>query len=209
MQTSTQLIIFDFDGTLADTMPVFLRLFDEAADQYGFRRVQDNGLEAMRGLDARQIMALHEVPLWKVPMIAAFMRRRMADVVEQIRLFPGMAEALSELHRRGTVLAIVSSNSRQNVEAVLGPGLTRLFRHVECGTSLFGKRSRLRKVLAAAAVAPQAALLVGDEIRDAEAARGAGIGFAAVAWGYNHADALIAQHPARLFRQVAELLQQG
>jgi phosphoglycolate phosphatase len=93
-------MIFDFDGTLADTMPLFLSLFDEAADQYGFRRVQQDGLEAMRGLDARQIMTQHEVPLWKLPVIAAFMRRRMAGMVDRIRLFSGVFREVAELLRQ-------------------------------------------------------------------------------------------------------------
>ncbi|MRW88711.1 HAD hydrolase-like protein [Duganella sp. FT80W] len=200
-----QLIIFDFDGTLADTMPVFLRLFDEAADKYHFKRLDHEQRHLLRGLDARQIMALHKIPLWKVPMIASFMRSRMADRLDEIRLFPGVDDMLRVLSQRGVRLALVSSNSLSNVVATLGPDNEALFSHFECGASLFGKLPKVRKVLAAAGVAPEHTLMVGDEIRDAKVAAEAGADFGAVAWGYNLIETLMAERPARVFHEIGEL----
>ncbi|HWW70744.1 MAG TPA: HAD hydrolase-like protein [Duganella sp.] len=200
-----KLIVFDFDGTLADTFPSFVRVFDRAADEYGFKRLDRERQGALRGLDARQIMAHHDIPLWKVPAIARFMRAGMADDIVNIKLFAGVDQALRDLHAQGVVLTIVTSNSPGNVRAVLGPELLALFSHVECGASLFGKAAKVRKVLAATGIAPEHAMLIGDEIRDAKAAADAGVDFGAVAWGFNHGDALIACRPRQLFRQVAEL----
>ncbi|TFW16859.1 HAD hydrolase-like protein [Duganella callida] len=199
-----KLFIFDFDGTLAATLPVFLRIFDEAAGKYGFRRL-DRSLP-LRHLDARRLMALHGIPPWKVPMIAAFMRSRMAQCLHEVRLFDGMEAVLRELRARGVLLAIVSSNSLSNVRTTLGPQITALFSQVECGASLFGKPSKLRKVLAVTGIAADDAILIGDELRDARAAAEAGIAFGAVAWGYNQLDVLLAEQPARVFRQVGDLL---
>jgi phosphoglycolate phosphatase len=202
---SSKLIIFDFDGTLADTFPSFVRVFDQAADKYGFKRLDREHQGVLRGLDAREIMAHHEVPLWKVPAIARFMRARMADDIANIKLFAGIDRVLRDLHAQGVVLTIVTSNSPANVRAILGPELLALFSHVECGAALFGKPSKIRKVLAATGVAPEHAMLIGDEIRDAKAAADVGIDFAAVAWGFNDVDALIAQRPHQVFRDVADM----
>jgi len=203
---SSKLLIFDFDGTLADTFPSFVRVFDQAADKYGFKRLDRERQDVLRGLDARQIMAHHDVPLWKVPAIARFMRVRMADDIGNIKLFTGIGQALLALHAQRVALTIVTSNSPGNVRAILGPELLALFSHVECGASLFGKPSKIRKVLAATGTAPEHAMLIGDEIRDAKAAADAGIDFGAVAWGFNHVDALAAQHPRRIFLHVDDLL---
>jgi phosphoglycolate phosphatase len=203
---SSKLLIFDFDGTLADTFPSFVRVFDRAADKYGFKPLDRERQGILRGLDARQIMAHHEIPLWKVPAIARFMRTRMADDIANIALFTGIDQALRALHAQGVMLTVVTSNSPANVRAILGPELLALFSHVECGASLFGKPSKIRKVLAASAIAPEHAMLIGDEIRDARAAADTGIGFGAVAWGFNHVDALAAQHPRRIFHHVDDLL---
>ena len=202
----SKLIIFDFDGTLADTFPSFVRVFDQAADKYRFKRLDRERQSVLRGLDARQIMAHHDIPLWKVPAIARFMRARMADDIANIKPFAGIDSMLRALHAQGVTLTIVTSNSPGNVRAILGPELMALFRHVECGAALFGKPSKIRKVLAATGIAPEHAMLIGDEIRDAKAAVDTGIGFGAVAWGFNDVDALAAQHPQRIFRHVDDLL---
>jgi phosphoglycolate phosphatase len=147
--------------------------------------------------------------LWKVPAIATFMRSAMGRSLADIRLFDGMEDVLRALKAQGLMLAIVSSNSRSNVVAVLGPELAGLFTRFECGASLFGKLPKIRKVLAAAGVAREQTMLIGDEIRDARVSAEAGIDFGAVAWGFNHVEALIAEQPAQVFRQVAELARLG
>lgn len=202
-----KLIIFDFDGTLADTLPVFLQVFDEAADKYGFKRFDPSRRQALRDLDARQLMTLHQVPLWKLPAIANFMRASMGRNTDGIRLFDGMDEALRALKAQGVQLTIVSSNSRSNVLTILGPETAALFSQFECGASLFGKLPKIRKVLAATGVAREHVMLIGDEIRDARVSAEAGIAFGAVAWGFNNVDVLIAEQPQQVFRQVADLIE--
>lgn len=200
-----KLIIFDFDGTLADTFPSFVHVFDEAADKYGFKRLDRAQHHVLRGADARQIMAHHAIPLWKVPAIARFMRAGLAADIDNIKLFAGIDHALRSLSAQGVVLTIVSSNSLANVRAVLGSELVSLFSHLECGASLFGKLAKVRKVLAAAGIAPEETMLIGDEIRDAKAAAEAGVDFGAVAWGFNHVEALMACESRQVFHQVDEL----
>ena len=67
---------------------------------------------------------------------------------------------------------------------------TALFDDYECGTDLFGKAAKIDRLLQRHRIAPERFLLVGDEIRDIEAARKAGVRVASVGWGYNHVDAL-------------------
>lgn len=204
-----KLIIFDFDGTLADTFPCFVRVFDEAADRYGFRRIDPADADLLRSYDARQVMAHHGIPLWKTPAIARFMRARIGEAAHGIGLFDGVTAVLQALTAQGVVLAIVSSNSRENVERILGPALASLFVRLECGAALFGKLPKVRKVLAATGIAAADALLVGDEIRDARVAAAAGMDFGAVAWGFNHLEALLAEAPQRVFYQVRDMLDAG
>jgi phosphoglycolate phosphatase len=192
------LVIFDFDGTLADTFPFFVRSIDVLADRHGFARVPADEAEAMRGQSARQILTRVGLPLWKVPRLARDFTALMGEHLDEIRVFPGIPEMLQTLHASGVTLALVSSNAERNVRRVLGPQAA-LIHAVECGVSLFGKQSRLKKVLRATRMKATSALYVGDEIRDAEAARGAKMAFGAVAWGYANRAALLAQRPEELF----------
>jgi phosphoglycolate phosphatase len=201
-----KLVIFDFDGTLADSLPWFVSIFDGVAVKYGFKRLDRSNLETLRGLDARQIMTQYQVPLWKVPSIAHHVHMLMKRDADNIKLFPGISDALRALTEKGAILAVVTSNSYVNVLRVLGPENSARFSHFECGASIFGKASRLRSVLAAAKVSPDQAILIGDEIRDARAAAQASIAFGAVSWGFNRVDVLIANGASETFTTVEELV---
>ena len=109
--TSYDLAIFDFDGTLADSFPVFLDAMDEAAARYGFRAIDRRELDLLRGYSAWQLMDHIDVAMWQVPMIAQFVRRLMAERTDAVALFPGVHEALEDLARRDVTLPIVSSST--------------------------------------------------------------------------------------------------
>ncbi|HOB47618.1 MAG TPA: HAD hydrolase-like protein [Zoogloea sp.] len=185
-----KLVVFDFDGTLADSFDVFRRCLADAAAAHGFRSVADGEEERVRRMSGRQLMEHLGVPLWKVPTLAVDMRRRMLARIDEVRPFPGAGDALSALAGQGVELALVTSNTRDAARAVLGDTALRLFRHTHCGTAMFGKRFKLRELLWTSRLTPAEIVCIGDEIRDAEAARAVGMDFIGVAWGYTHPAAL-------------------
>jgi phosphoglycolate phosphatase len=178
-----RLAIFDFDGTLADSFPWFMEAMKEIADEFRFRRIEDHEVDALRGYEARRLAAHLGMPMWKMPLVARSMRRRMAADAGRIPLFPGAGAMLRALADAGVTLAIVTSNSEANVRRVLGPENAALVRHYGCGAAIFGKAPKLRKVLRDSGVPAAQALSIGDEIRDLHASRVEGIAFGAVAWG--------------------------
>jgi phosphoglycolate phosphatase len=192
------LAIFDLDGTLADSFPWFARELNGVADTFGFRRVADGEIEALRRLPPRVLLKRLGVPLWKLPRIAAHMRRMKSAAISGIPLFPGAGGMLRALHGGGVRLALVTSDHEANARAQLGD-VAALFSHYECGAALFGKAQKFRRVLRQAGVAPAAAIAIGDEIRDIEAARAAGIACGAVTWGYADPAALKAAGPDMMF----------
>jgi phosphoglycolate phosphatase len=200
-----RLIIFDFDGTLADTFTWLINISDRIADKHGLQRVERSDIDALRGLDARQLLAQHGIPLRKLPFIARDVFTLMEEDIASIALFPGIDEILRMLPEQGTRLAIVSSNSKSNVLRVLGPELAARFDYIECGAPLFGKKHRLKRLLAKSKTAPHAAMLIGDEVRDAQAALAAGILFGAVAWGYGHIESLKQHGAHEVFAHVDDL----
>lgn len=200
------LIAFDFDGTLADSFPVFLDLLDVLADTHGFARVDRGEVDLLRGLDARALLRRQRVPMWKTPRIAMDARRLMAGRIGEVRPFDGIAAMLRGLHAVGLRLAIATSNDAANVRTVLGAELAARMTHLECGASLLGKHVKLRRLLERAGVPAARALYVGDELRDVEAAAAAGMAFAGVAWGYTRPDALRAARPAHWLERPGDLL---
>lgn len=198
------LLIFDFDGTLADSFPFFIEVFDTLADAHHFRRLDRTRLDELRGADLPQIMRHVGLPRWKLLPVAMHFRALMAQHIGRIRLFDGVSAVLHGAAADGVRLAIVSSNSEANVRAVLGPDAS-LFGHFECGAALFGKRRRLRRVVQRSDVPATRVLCVGDELRDIDAAHAEGLDFGAVAWGYTRPETLRARAPQLMFGSVAEM----
>lgn len=196
---------FDFDGTLADTMPWFNSILNTVADKYGFRKIDAAERDQLRHRDAAEILKFLGIPLWKLPAIMAHVRTLMQEIDPSVHMFDGIPDALVRLKATGVRLAVVSSNSLENVRRVLGPDPAALFDDYECGTDLFGKAAKIERLLKRHDTAPERFLLVGDEMRDIDAARKAGVRVGSVAWGYNHVDALRERGPDELIMQVADL----
>jgi phosphoglycolate phosphatase len=201
---SHRLALFDFDGTLADSQDWFLGIFDQVADRFGYRRLAPGDRERLRGLETRAILSDLGVPTWKLPMIAKHVRELATRDIDQIHLFPGAAEMLAQLKAGGLQVAVVSSNDEANVRRVLGPAAAHMA-HFACGASLFGKASKIRGVLKAMRTEPNGAIFIGDEARDAAAARDVGIDLGLVAWGYADPDFLRSLSPTLFFGRMEEI----
>ena len=201
-----RLILFDFDGTLADTLPWFQSAFHVIGEKHGCRKLDHAEYEKLRDYDGKQILKALGVPFWKLPVIAKEMMSLMAQNIREAQLFQDTNMLLRTLSDRGLTLGIVSSNSEENIRHVLGHELTTRIRFFECGVSMFGKASKLKKVLRQSRTAPEQAIYIGDELRDLQAAKGAGIPFGAVSWGYNRAEALQKQGPAEMFYSMEDMV---
>lgn len=204
-----RLIIFDFDGTLADSAAWFAGALNSVARRYGFREIDLAEMARLRGRPNREIMQALRVSPWKLPFIAAHMRRLAAEAAPSIDLFPGVADMLRRLSARGVKVAIVSSNSEAVVRKVLGPELASLVAHYGCGASIFGKAAKFRQVIRAAGVADADVLSVGDEVRDIEAARKVRLAAGAVTWGYATPEILQAQRPSAMFETTDDVLREA
>ncbi|MDY0019811.1 MAG: HAD hydrolase-like protein [Anaerolineae bacterium] len=199
------LVIFDFDGTLADTFSWFVGIANQIADKYGIRHIDEREYEMLKGYDVRKVIEYLEVPLWKVPLIAAYTRGLMTENIHQVGLFDGIGGVLRQLSEQGATLAVVSSNSSENVRRVLGPESAALIHYYECSVPMFGKPSRFKKILSKSGISHDDAIYIGDEIRDLKATKKVAIAFGAVSWGYNSADSLRAHGPTELFTRVEEI----
>ena len=199
------LAIFDFDGTLADSFPWFLGVLDKVADRFGLKRVPREDIPALRELSSREALVHLGVPLIKIPSIAIYMRQLATEDTAVIPIFPGAAEALAALHAAGVKLALVSSNAEVPVRSVLGSAAD-LIDIYACGSSLWGKAAKFRTVLKQARIDGRSAISIGDEIRDIDAGREAGLVTGSVTFGYNSRRALETHKPDYLFDSYDELV---
>jgi phosphoglycolate phosphatase len=201
------LAIFDFDGTLADSAAWFRSVINHVALRYGFRQITDEELDDLRGQPNAAIIRRLGVPAWKLPLIANYMRQLIARDAHQIKLFDGIDALLASLVECGVTIAIVTSNSEANVRRILGERNAKRIDHYACGASLFGKAAKFRSVVKSTKASLDRAIAIGDEVRDLDAARKAGLTAGAVGWGYATVDLLRAQQPDYLFLSMDEIRQ--
>lgn len=201
-----RLAIFDFDGTLADSLPWLRSSFQDMIARFDLTPVGDDEIEGLRLMTGRQIMARLNVPMWRLPIIVSDMRRRKLAAADEISLFAGVAALLSGLRGCGVQVAIVSSDGEESVRRVLGPAADLISRF-DCGAAIFGKHRKFRRVARHFGIRPADIICIGDELRDIEAARAAGMDSGAVAWGYAYPSVLQAAGPTHLFHSMVEMTQ--
>ncbi|MES2030164.1 MAG: HAD-IA family hydrolase [Pseudomonadota bacterium] len=200
-----KLAIFDFDGTLSDSFAWFLSVINSVADKHKFQRVERDRIDELRSVGAGELIRLLGVAKWRIPLIARDMRKRKAQQIDRINLFPGVDRMFCELKARGMTIAIVSSDSEDNVRHVLGD-LEQHVAYFACGAGLFGKTAKFQRILDLTGISVDDTISIGDEIRDIDAAREAGIDFGAVTWGYTSGAALEARAPNYLFSRIDEVI---
>ncbi|MGV3741680.1 MAG: HAD hydrolase-like protein [Burkholderiaceae bacterium] len=201
----TELAIFDFDGTLADSLPFFLTVFNRLAEQHGFDSIDLDNACAFRGYSARQMMEHVGMPLWKLPLVAKSFLALMKESSHRVFMFDGVSDMLRHLHAHGVTLAVVTSNSRDNVSSILGKENMPLISHLETGASIFGKAPRIARVLGRSKAAHDRTIYIGDQASDLDAAHKAGVAFGAISWGYATIDSLLAHRPDHVFQSVSDL----
>lgn len=201
-----RLVIFDFDGTLSDSGDWFLSVVDELARRFKFRTVQPDEVDMLRHKSSREVIDFLGISRWKLPLIARHLRRLIGRNAHQIDLFPGTPDLLEQLAATGVKIALVTSNAEDNARKILGPVHAARIDCFACGSSLFGKAPKFRRVLKKMGVRPAEVLAIGDETRDVDAAREVGMRAGSVLWGYAAEELLAAMQPDVMFREPQDIL---
>jgi len=203
----TKVIIFDFDGTLADTIDILLSITNRLSAEFGFKSATKEELAQLSNLNSWQILQYSGISIFKFPLLIRRLKAELHSQVPHIQLFPGIKEVLLELKKRGFQLGIITSNSRENVLGALEKnGLQDTFTFIYSG-STFGKHKVINKWLRIENIHTEKVVYVGDEIRDIDAAKKTGIKVIAVGWGFNSPQALAAQNPNFLIERPQELIE--
>ena len=197
-------IIFDFDGTIADSFKLFVDVVHDLAKRT--ERVSEEDIEKLRGMSFRQSAKTVRFPLWKLPFIMRRGFRMMRSRIGEVKSCEGMPDIIKELHTLGIPLYIMSSNSIENIEFFLeSHGLLDAFSKIYGDVSIFGKARMLRKIMRRNQLSRNDVVYVGDEVRDIEGAKHAGVRVIAVGWGYNVPSILKQHHPDVLVDNAQEL----
>jgi|TARA_B100000959_G_scaffold279329_1_gene339278 phosphoglycolate phosphatase len=200
-------LIFDFDGTLADTLGEGLKIYNDLARKHGYTVIDPEGVEELRNLDTKRLLSHLGIPRRKVPFHLVAALHRLRERISKLPLIEGVREVLPVLRDRSEHMGILSSNLAENIETFLDAhDLREQFTFISSIGKLRGKARRLRAIARTFSLNPREILYVGDEIRDLQAARRARVEAVAVTWGFNSRESLAREAPAFLVEHPRELL---
>lgn len=200
-------IIFDFDGTIADSMVLMVEAYNYAAELHGLNQLSTKDVDRLRLMHLRDILYLLKIPYLKVPLVLYSALNYYKVHVASVKLFEGVAQMLCSLKVLGYDLYIVSTNNTETIRAFLGEHDLNFFNGIySCGSSMFGKDTVIESLIKKEMIVPAEAFYVGDEMRDIDAARRVGLQAVAVGWGYNRRSVLLKQRPDILVDEPEELV---
>ncbi len=200
-------LIFDFDGTIADTLGETRRIFNQLAPDYGLRQVEEHELDHLRHLSLKDLLSHLDIPKRRVPALISRGTGMMRGNIASLQLIDGMREVLLEMRRHVDRFGILTSNTTANVDLFLEThGLREQFDFISSTSKLTGKAKHLRAIRKTFSLRSEQMLYVGDELRDVKASQKAGIPIAAVTWGFNSRESLAAESPDHLMDQPGDFL---
>ncbi len=198
-------MIFDFDGTIVDSFETLLGVFDEIIGRK--KPLSSREVELLRGMSMREIVKYLGLNKWQLPGMVFKAKKSIALKLPDIKTFPEIPEVIARLHKDGCKLYILSTNSTSNIDNYLVRNrLGHYFIQIYGDIGLRGKSPALKKLMKKENLNHSDCVYVGDEVRDVESAKKAGVTSVGVTWGFNNKNAITAAEPKYICNSPKELL---
>ena len=193
------IILFDFDGTIADTISAGLEIINSHAKKYGYKKLDG---DINTHFSALQLIKLAEIKLWKLPYLIYQLKKKLSEKSDELKILPEAPLLIKKLNESGYELGILTSNSYKTVKAFLKKyELDSYFSFLRTDVSLFGKKKALSK---AKKVLNKRIIYIGDELRDIEACRKNNIPIVSIPWGLNSFESLEEHNPGLVAKNAEE-----
>ncbi len=203
-------VIFDFDGTLADTQKATMMTFIQVLEKLGVAVDEDLLCEEMTSLSVADMFRSVGLQRDLVPTACEQYRQIYRILSPQwAALFPDVKQTLETLGSWGLNLAIATNESRDNLDNLLSAfGIADLFRTSCCADEVTRPKpfpDMGRKVLEFLNTPPSRALMVGDSVFDMAMGNTLGMHTCAAGYGAFTVDQLLAKHPDHIVHNFNEL----
>ncbi|MDI3535845.1 MAG: phosphoglycolate phosphatase [Eubacteriaceae bacterium] len=200
-------VIFDFDGTLADTEEKAFQIYNRLAEKYQYSQVTMEELQHIKNLHIKEILEIVDIPLHHFPRVIKEGQKMLKSESSEIHAFNSdIHDFFVAMNKEVEFCGILTSNIKKTVNQFIKKYfLEEEIKFVKC-SALMSKADKIRKVLRWSRIKPHEMLYVGDETRDIEACKKVGVDVVAVKWGYNTPKALEQCDPTYMIDNLWDLL---
>ncbi|MFW5440017.1 MAG: HAD family hydrolase [Methylophilaceae bacterium] len=210
MKKNFDLIVWDWDGTLADSTGMIALAIVKAAEQVGLPKLELHAARNVIGLGLREsIEALFgDISVEKAQAFATQYRENYFAGEKEIPLFEGAQELIIELSRRGYKQAVATGKGRRGLNLALEhSGVANSFQETRTVDECFSKPhpQMLDALMDALVATPERTLMIGDSTYDLQMAQNAGVQSLGVTFGAHASEKLLAFNPKGLFNAFGDL----
>lgn len=199
-------IIFDFDGTLADTEGLLREIYNEVAVKKKWERLNNRQYRKLFTATIGHVLRWSRLRPWRFFYLVRQSRKHLHTEAGRISLFKGLPKLINDLHEAGYDLYVLSNNVSVTINLVLT--------HREVIDKLIileqpvflRKHVRINELIRRKNYARSNVWMVGDERRDIVAAKKARVNSIAVTWGLQNLGVLKKSHPTHLVNNPSEIL---
>lgn len=202
---NSKLVIFDFDGTIADTMEAGLKVLREFSDEGFIPSFTNDDIQRWKKMSPRDIIKEVKIPWWKITILVLLSRKRLKKHLDNVKLFEGIHDQIKRISKQFPCV-VISSNSKSSVDYMLNKFEITEFKETKGGGSLFGKYKKINKILKKYNVQSKDAILITDEARDIDSAHISEVHSIAVTWGYQDKSVLKKHKPTMIASKTNELV---
>lgn len=212
MKKKFDLIVFDWDGTLINTIDWIVYCLQKAGEEHGFIKPEPQAAKDVIGLCIDSAVAtLFPAASAETQnrIVASYSHTYFSKQLSPQDFFPGVYEMLVHLKQSGYQLAVATGKTRAGLtQALSATGTDDLFDVTRCADETASKPDPLMlfEIMAQTRTTPERTLLVGDSIHDMQMACNANIASIGVTCGANNQESLQKYSPLQCFQKPTELL---
>lgn len=188
-------VIFDFDGTLANTLDLVARIYNEHAHEYGARQIDLSDLTEYRRLGYKKAMKKAGIRWTVLPRLVLFISREMKQHMGEVKPYEGIVQMLDDLQKNDVSIGVLTSNDAGLVQEFFNTHKFPVFDFVVSEKTMFGKEKALKRIMKRNSLSQHNTVYVGDEPRDITASNKAGIKVIGVTWGVGGKEAFESTPP--------------
>jgi phosphoglycolate phosphatase len=176
-------VIFDFDGTLANSMDVLFKLYNDHSEQFGYDKLKWSEVPELRRLGYKKAMKAKNIKWSVLPKMILTIGKEMRSHMLDVKPYPQVVKLLHELKSEGFQVGVLTSNNHQLVDTFLKDHDFPKLDFLVSEKTLFGKDKALRRIIKRWEIDKKSLVYVGDEPRDVSACKKIKVKVIGVTWG--------------------------